>query len=105
MNSQKITVEASRPFRWCRGWRLEALSDVTLVFPGSLVQPDEQIGAIIEVSSDSAKIGFRYADGSPGKIESIICQIASGTSVRLMKNSEAIALHHTNDPVTFLRTE
>ena len=81
------------------------MSDVTLVFPGSLVGPEEQIGSIIEVSTDSANIGFRYVDGNPGRIESIICQVASGTSVRLMRNSEAIALNSSNDPVTFLKTE
>ncbi len=78
----------NEPFLWPSGTTLEALNEVIVVLPWTILGPTEGVGSVIQPSNPNAKIGFDLcADGKT--YQSILILLATGDRLTLSKTSTA----------------
>ncbi|HEY3762639.1 MAG TPA: hypothetical protein VGN23_12910 [Verrucomicrobiae bacterium] len=93
-------IKPNQAFAWRKGLRLIPSERVILVFPGALIQGEELIGDIIEVS-DNADIGFQKSENPEEIFSHIVLKVAKGDGICLNRSTEAILVCDTDQPVAF----
>lgn len=96
--SRKSTIDipTNTPFQWKAGLCMSPRQSTTIVFPGTLVNENETIGAVIEVSDDNAEIGFAPSSEQEQPFNNIVVRLRTGVQLRLRRASEAVALAETD---------
>lgn len=101
-HSRFMQIEPNKPFPWPKGLRLVPTEDVIILLPGGLIENDELISTVVEVSNDAeAEIGFKPSAQPSGSFEAIILKVAKGNGIRLNRGTQAMVIRDFQRPVSF----
>lgn len=101
MSKATISVVANKPFHWSRGTQLRARISTVIAVPAEILIEGEALGSIIELSNDDTRIAFQEAAKSGGGFAMILIELQSGTSLKLNRSTEAVALGSASEEVVF----
>lgn len=96
-----ISVVANRPFQWSQRTQLHARSSTVIAIPAGILIEGETLGSIIQLSNDDTRIAFQEAAKSGAGFAAILIELQSGTSLKLNRSTEAVALGSGSEEVVF----